>query len=103
MSDRIDTELALSALHMAASTRALAPGWIHHTDRDCRYGRDDYLAALEQLEARASMSRKGDCCGVRVILRHPREGSAGTAAAAKQKKHQRAGGELSVRQIGATP
>jgi transposase InsO family protein len=61
MSDRIDTELALAALHMAASARALAPGWIHHTDRDCRYGSDDYLEALERLHARPSMSRKGDC------------------------------------------
>ena len=61
MSDRIDTELALSALRAAASTRALEPNWIHHTDRDCRYGSDDYLAALKQLSARPSMSRKGDC------------------------------------------
>lgn len=61
MSDCIDTELALSALRMAASKRALAPSWIHHTDRDCRYGSDDYLAALKQLRARPSMSRKGDC------------------------------------------
>jgi len=61
MSDRIDTELALGALRMAASTRALDPNWIHHTDRDCRYGSDDYLAALHQLGARASMSRKADC------------------------------------------
>ena len=37
MSDRIDTELALSALRMAASTRPLEADWIHHTDRDCRY------------------------------------------------------------------
>lgn len=61
MSDRIDAELALSALRMAASTRPLEPNWIHHTDRDCRYGSDDYLAALAQLGARPSMSRKGDC------------------------------------------
>lgn len=61
MSDSIDTELALSALRGAASTRALEPNWIHHTDRDCRYGSDDYLAALKQLGARPSMSRKGDC------------------------------------------
>lgn len=61
MSDRIDTELALAALRMAAATRALEPNWIHHTDRDCRYGSDDYLAALNQLGARASMSRKADC------------------------------------------
>jgi putative transposase len=61
MSDRIDTELALAALRAAASTRALEPNWVHHTDRDCRYGSDDYLAALTQLGARPSMSRKGDC------------------------------------------
>jgi len=61
MSDRIDTELVLSALHGAASTRDLEPNWIHHTDRDCRYGSDDYLAALKQLGGRPSMSRKGDC------------------------------------------
>jgi transposase InsO family protein len=61
MSDCIDTELALSALRAAASTRALEPNWIHHTDRDCRYGSDDYLAALKLLGARPSMSRKADC------------------------------------------
>lgn len=61
MSDRIDTELALGALRMAGDTRALEPNWIHHTDRDCRYGSDDYLAALNALSARPSMSRKGDC------------------------------------------
>lgn len=61
MSDRIDTELALGALHMAASARPLAPGWIHHTDRDCRYGSDEYLRVLRQLRGRPSMSRKGDC------------------------------------------
>ena len=61
MSDRIDTALALSALRAAASTRPLEPNWIHHTDRDCRYGSDDYLAVLKQLGARPSMSRKADC------------------------------------------
>ncbi len=61
MSDHIDTELALSALHMAASTRTLAPSWIHRTDRDCRHGSDDYFAVLKQLDARPSMSRKADC------------------------------------------
>lgn len=61
MSDRIDTELALSALQMASTTRSLEPGWIHHTDRDCRYGSDDYLAELKRLGARPSMSRKADC------------------------------------------
>lgn len=60
MSDRIDTELALAALNMA-SARPLERGWVHHTDRDCRYGSDDYLAALKRLHARPSMSAKGDC------------------------------------------
>ena len=61
MSDRIDTELALGALRMTGASRALEANWIHHTDRDCRYGSDDYLAALNKLAARPSMSRKGDC------------------------------------------
>jgi transposase InsO family protein len=61
MSDRIDTELALAALRMAGSTRALKLNWIHHTDRDCRYGSDEYLAVLKQLGALPSMSRKADC------------------------------------------
>ena len=37
------------------------PNWIHYTDRDCWYSSDDYLAALKQLDARPSMSRKADC------------------------------------------
>jgi transposase InsO family protein len=61
MSDRIDTELALATLRMAASSRVLKPNWIHHTDRDCRYGSDEYLAALKQFGAVPSMSRKADC------------------------------------------
>ena len=51
----------LAALRMAASTRALKLNWIHHTDRDCRYVSDEYLAALKQLGALPSMSRKADC------------------------------------------
>ena len=48
MSDRIDTELGLSALQMAVEQRNPQPGLIHHTDRDCRYASDDYQAALAQ-------------------------------------------------------
>lgn len=61
MSDRIDTELALSALEMACEQRKPAPGLIHHTDRDCRYASDDYQAVLRDREIVPSMSRKGDC------------------------------------------
>jgi len=61
MSDRIDTELALSALQMACEQRRPAPGLIHHTDRDCRYASDDYQAELRDREMVPSMSGKGDC------------------------------------------
>jgi transposase InsO family protein len=61
MSDRIDTELALTALHMAAQKRKPAPGLIHHTDRDCRYASDDYRAAVARYGMVPSMSRKADC------------------------------------------
>lgn len=61
MSDRIDTELALSALEMAVAERAPHAGLVHHTDRDCRYASDDYQAALEQHGMVASMSRRADC------------------------------------------
>lgn len=61
MSDTIDTELALAALHMAAKRRRPAPGLIHHTDRDCRYASCDYQKALRDYALVPSMSRKGDC------------------------------------------
>jgi transposase InsO family protein len=61
MSDRIDTELALTALLMACEHRKPAPGLIHHTDRDCRYASDEYQAALRDREIAPSMSGKGDC------------------------------------------
>ncbi len=47
MSDRIDTELALSALQMAVEARKPGPGLIHHTDRDSRCASDAYQAALQ--------------------------------------------------------
>lgn len=60
-SDRIDTELVLSALKMAVANRHPPAGLIHHTDRDVRYASDDYLAALKRYGMVASMSRKADC------------------------------------------
>lgn len=61
MSDRIDTELALSALEMAVKQREPAPGLIHHTDRDGRYASHEYQAALRRHGMLTSMSRKADC------------------------------------------
>ena len=61
MSDHIDTELALAALHEAALGRRPAAGLVHHTDRDCRYASDDYQAQLRRYNMVPSMSRKADC------------------------------------------
>lgn len=61
MSDRIDTELALKALQMAASQRQPPPGLIHHTDRDCRYASAEYQLALRRHGMVTSMSGKADC------------------------------------------
>ena len=61
MSDRIDTELALSALNKAVVERQPSPGTIHHTDRDCRYASELYQARLQKFGMIPSMSRKGDC------------------------------------------
>jgi putative transposase len=61
MSDRIDTELALSALQMAVERRRPGRGLIHHTDRDCRYASDEYQAELTRHGMVPSMSRRADC------------------------------------------
>lgn len=61
MSDRIDTELALKALQMAADQRQPRPGLLHHTDRDCRYASAEYQLALRRLGMVTSMSGKADC------------------------------------------
>lgn len=61
MSDRIDTELALKALQMAANQRQPRPGLLHHTDRDCRYASAEYQLALRRLGMVTSMSGKADC------------------------------------------
>lgn len=60
LSEIIDTQLTLRALDMALSTRALAPGWIHHSDRGVQYAATEYVARLTQAQARISMSAKGN-------------------------------------------
>lgn len=61
MSEAIDTDLVLGAMEMAVKNRRPSAGLIHHTDRDCRYASNRYLAALKDIDARPSMSRKADC------------------------------------------
>lgn len=61
MSERIDTELILSAWGMALTQRRPAPGLVFHSDRGVQYASHDYRRALERAQAIASMSRKGNC------------------------------------------
>ena len=56
-----DRALALSALDRATTTRAPAPGMVHHSDRGSVYASVDYGDALSKLGAVKSMSRRGDC------------------------------------------
>jgi putative transposase len=61
MSERIDTALTLSALHMGLLQREPPPELLFHSDRGVQYASADYRAALAQAGLIASMSRKGNC------------------------------------------
>lgn len=56
-----DANLALQALDMAIQRRRPAPGLIHHSDRGSQYAATRYREGLEAIQARPSMSRRGDC------------------------------------------
>ena len=55
------TSLPLDALEAAVRRRRPRPGLLHHSDRGCQYTSADYRAALDELGAVVSMSRKGNC------------------------------------------
>jgi len=59
-SRQIDTRLTLAALEMALATRQPPPGLIHHSDRGVQYASTEYVARLEQVQARMSMSATGN-------------------------------------------
>lgn len=61
MGARIDRQLALDALTMAAARRPSAAGTLHHTDQGSQYASDDYQRALVNLGLLCSMSRRGNC------------------------------------------
>jgi putative transposase len=61
MSNRIDRELTLQALRMAAGRCAKTAGIIHHSDRGSQYACYDYRDQLDQYGMICSMSRKGNC------------------------------------------
>jgi putative transposase len=60
-SDRINRDLALSALNQALQHRQPPRGLLHHSDRGSQYTCADYRAALARQGAKVSMSRRGDC------------------------------------------
>jgi putative transposase len=60
LSRQIDTALTLAALEMAIAQRQPAPGLLHHSDRGVQYASTAYVARLEQIGARLSMSAPGN-------------------------------------------
>ncbi len=60
LSKRLDTPLALAALHSAVENRRPPPGCIHHTDRGCQYASETYRRALDAAGLRGSMSAVGN-------------------------------------------
>jgi putative transposase len=60
LSKRLDTRLALGALHMAISDRHPEPGCIHHSDRGVQYASREYVKELTCYNFQISMSRKGN-------------------------------------------
>ena len=61
MRDHLRTELASTALLMAAQQQRPAKGLIAHSDRGSQYASGSYRALLEAWGMRQSMSRNG-CC-----------------------------------------
>jgi putative transposase len=61
MSEHIDTELILAAWGMALTHRHPPAGLVFHSDRGVQYASHDYRQALQNSQAIASMSRKGNC------------------------------------------
>jgi len=53
--------LPLAALQLAVQRRHPPPGLLHHSDQGSQYSSHVLQAALVQIQARCSMSRKGEC------------------------------------------
>mgnify|MGYP001613908860 CR=1 FL=1 len=56
----LDTNLTLSALHMALKSRSFEPGFVHHSDRGVQYASKEYTDLLKNHGMRISMGRKGN-------------------------------------------
>ena len=60
ISDRLDTDLAMDALHMAIDSRRPSESVIHHSDQGVQYASRNYTNELKELGFQISMSRKGN-------------------------------------------
>jgi len=54
------TELAMSALEQALSTREVRGGLVHHSDRGVQYASQSYTHRLREHQIQISMSRRGN-------------------------------------------
>jgi transposase InsO family protein len=61
VSEHIDTQLILAAWGMALTQGQPPAGLVFHSDRGVQYASQDYRQALQNSQAIASMSRKGNC------------------------------------------
>lgn len=60
LSQAIDTTLTLAALDRTLTTRQLAPGLIHHSDRGVQYASAAYIARLHDAGVQVSMAAVGN-------------------------------------------
>lgn len=61
MSDRVDGQLTLAALHQALHRRRLVDQPLHHSDRGVQYAAGNYRKLLIDNAITCSMSRRGNC------------------------------------------
>ena len=58
---RLDASLVTTAFRNAVARRRPKPGLIVHTDQGVQYTSESFLVALNAVQARQSMSRRGNC------------------------------------------
>src|SRR4051812_17731089 len=61
MSNRLDQQLVLAALHMALAQRIPRSNLFHHSDQGRQYSAEAYQTVLAEQGISVSMSRKGNC------------------------------------------
>lgn len=60
LGETLEASLTVAALGRALTTRALAPGIVHHSDRGIQYAAQEYVTLLERHGFLISMSRTGN-------------------------------------------